>query len=143
MWYGVSGLRIEMFRMKQPNSRNGSHHVRFRIGRTPIDTVVDMLGEDNNGKNVVLYRTHLRNISDQDFKILEEVYQELGTLYNREKRKHRFDKHQQKYFQVPPRICAACWIIRPIAMKYGSKNFCVRCTDELENKWRGRGEIDA
>jgi hypothetical protein len=44
-------------------------------------------------KNVVLHRTHLRNISDQDFKILEEVYQELGTLYNREKRKHRFDKN--------------------------------------------------
>ena len=89
----ASGLCIEMFRMKQPNSRNGGHHVRFRIGRTPIDTVVDMLREDNNGKNVVLHRTHLRNISDQDFKILEEVYQELGTLYNREKHKHRFDKN--------------------------------------------------
>lgn len=89
----ASGLCIEMFRMKQPNSRNGRHHVRFRIGRTPIDTVVDMLREDNNGKNVVLDRAHLRNISDQDLKILEEVYQELGTLYNREKRKHRFDKN--------------------------------------------------
>jgi hypothetical protein len=55
--------------MKQPNCRNGGHHVRFRIDRTPIDTIVDMLREDNNGKNVVLHRTHLRNISDQDFKI--------------------------------------------------------------------------
>jgi len=89
----ASGLCIEMFRMKQPNCRNGGHHVRFRIGRTPIDTIVDMLREDNNGKNVVLHRTHLRNISDQDFKILEEVYQELGTLYNRMKHKHRFDKN--------------------------------------------------
>ena len=80
-----------MFRMKQPNCRNGRRHVRFRIGRTPIDTIVDMLREDNNGKNVVLHRTHLRNISDQDSKILEEVYHELGTLYNRKKRKHRFD----------------------------------------------------
>ena len=87
------GLCIEMFRMKQPNCRNGGHHVRFRIGRTPIDTIVDMLREDNNGKNVVLHRTHLMNISDQDFKILEEVYQELGTLYNRGKRKHKFDKN--------------------------------------------------
>ena len=86
-------LCIEMFRMKQRNCRNGGRYVRFRIGRTPIDTIVDMLREDNNGKNVVLHRTHLRNISDQDFKILEEVYQELGTLYNRVKRKHRFDKN--------------------------------------------------
>jgi len=51
-----------------------------------------MVREDKNGKNVILHRTHLRNISDQDFKILEEVYQELGTLYNMEKHKHRFDK---------------------------------------------------
>ena len=79
--------------MKRPNDRNGRHHVRFRISRTPIDTVVDMLREDNNGKNVVLHRTHLRNISDQDFIILEEVYQELGTLYNRKKRKYRLDKN--------------------------------------------------
>ena len=74
--------------MKRPNNRNGRHHVRFRISRTPIDTVVDMLREDNNGKTVVLHRTHLRNISDQDFMILEELYQELGTLYNRKKRKY-------------------------------------------------------
>ena len=79
--------------MKQSNCRNGGHYVRFRIGRTPIDTIVDMLREDNNGKNVVLHRTHLRNISDQDFIILEEVYQELGTLYNRMERKYRFDKN--------------------------------------------------
>ena len=52
-----------------------------------------MLRGDNNGKNVVLYRTHLRNISDQDFIILEEVYQELGTLYNRKKRRYRLDKN--------------------------------------------------
>ena len=61
-----------MFRMTRPNNRNGRHHVRFRIGRTPIDTIVDMLREDNNGKTVELHRTHLRNISeetDQDFMI--------------------------------------------------------------------------
>jgi len=52
-----------------------------------------MLRGDNNGKNVVLYRTHLRNISDQGFIILEEVYQELGTLYNRKKRRYRLDKN--------------------------------------------------
>ena len=73
----ASGLCIEMFRMKQPNSRKCGHHVRFRIDRTPIDTIVDMLREDNNGKSIVLHRTHLRNISGQDFKILEEVYQGL------------------------------------------------------------------
>ena len=89
----ASRLCIEMFRMKRPNNRNGRHHVRFRISRTPIDTIVDMLREDNNGKNVVLHRTHLRNISDQDFFILEEVYQELGTIYNRKKHKYRFDKN--------------------------------------------------
>jgi hypothetical protein len=53
----ASGLCIEMFRMKQPNCRNSDHHVRFRIGRTPIDTIVDMLREDNNGKNVVQHRS--------------------------------------------------------------------------------------
>ena len=42
--------------MKQPNCRNGGHHVRFRIDRTPIDTIVDMLKEDNNGKNVKVQR---------------------------------------------------------------------------------------
>ena len=66
----ASGLCIEMLRMKQTNCRNGGHYVRFRIGRTPIDTIVDMLREDNNGKNVVLHRTHLRNVSDQDLLIL-------------------------------------------------------------------------
>ena len=78
--------------MKRPNNRNSRQPVRFRIGRTPIDTIVDMLMEDNNGKTAVLHRTHLSNISDQDFMILEEVYQELGTLYNRKKRKYGFDE---------------------------------------------------
>jgi hypothetical protein len=56
-----------------------------------------MLREDNSGtgKNVVFrdlsHRTHLRIMSDEDFKILEEVYIELGTLY-KEKYKHRLQR---------------------------------------------------
>ena len=89
----ASALCIEMFRMKRPNNRNGRHHVRFRISHTPIDTVVDMLREDNNGKNVVLHRTHLRNISDQDFIILEKSIRSWVHFTTGRNAFYRFDKN--------------------------------------------------